>query len=110
MAPPQNYFIRGVPETEKQPRLCIDVLRHFARFGIWRAHRKLHSRFDLSVYCVLNLAQHRGIREPLGDQLLSKNLERIVLCLPFLLFRLRTIVFPADITDMMSVITVCFAF
>src|SRR5438045_3697307 len=80
----------------------IHVLLHFIHVRIRRGHRKLDSLLDLRLHFRLNLIQPRTVRDFLREDHVREQLDGIALGFPGLLFLLGTIVFAADIADVMS--------
>src|SRR5579871_6844048 len=87
----------------------IYVLLHFFGPGIRSSHRKLDRRLHLLFYLGVHALQVGGFGQALFPQPAGKQLERIALRLPALLFFLGAVVFAIDIADVMSVITICVA-
>src|SRR5579872_6137735 len=78
----------------------IHVLLHLVHVGIGRRHSELYGFLDLGLYFHLDLIQRGLIGDLLRENCLGRNLDRISLRLPLLLFLFRAIVFAADITHM----------
>src|SRR5579863_3711546 len=77
----------------------IYVLLHLVHVRIRSRHGKLDGFIDLGFYFHLNLIQCGLVGDLLREDCGGRNLDRIALRLPSLLFLLRAIVFAADIAD-----------
>src|SRR5579864_9443879 len=84
----------------------IHVLPHFVDAGIRRLQSKVHRRGDFRFGLRLDFIELRLGRNLLAQQPVGKNLDRVALALPALLFLLGTVVFATDVADVMAVVAI----
>src|SRR5580704_4044030 len=84
----------------------VDILTHLVRAGIRRVEPEFHRACDLSLYLVIKFFECRAIGQALRLQPFAHDPNGVALCLPLLLFLLRTIIFAADIADMVSMVAI----
>src|SRR6185312_2068644 len=95
-----------VPLARSVAILGVDILRDLTLGRERRAETELDADLDLALRPLTYLGQLLRLGQPLRDEPVAQDFDRVALCLPELLFFRRAVIRAGDVADVVAVVAI----